>query len=331
MGAQSRTPYRIRPNSNKTHASGGKGFPFASFKGQVLSRSIRHPILDEKVRAIARVALALLLTIALGIGSNVSVHGFVRGIDSTRLSAHLYRQGGFDIRARGASRKAGPLSYQKYLSLKSRSEVFEWIGAVRVSPGTIALAGQSAVVPVAAVTTHIAGLLDTSLDKGAVISHRMWQSEFGAKAGVRGDQIRIDGVNARVSDVAPAWLEGLYRDRAVDVWISLQEEALERADRGSRNLWVLGRLRRDVSTARAQMASAGIAVLPYSGMTPEMAGGISRIGTLLGSRQARYSSSLAPMSPRSCLGVPSPVRMRPRFAPRARRQPQPTRPRAALG
>jgi hypothetical protein len=217
--------------------------------------------------------LALLLTIALGIGSNVCVHGFVRGL--TRPSFPLTSVDKVvSVFGRDAHRDAGPLSYQDYLSLKSHHDVFEWLGAARVSPGAIGLAGQSAIVSVAAVTSNLAGLLNLSLDSGVVISDRIRQSEFGAKAEVRGEQIRIDGVETRVSGVAPKWLEGIYRDHAVDLWMPLQE-----TDRSSRNFWILGRLRRGVSIARAQTAilSSEMGVLPYTGMTPEMADGMSRV------------------------------------------------------
>ena len=96
------------------------------------------------------------------------------------------------------------------------------------------------ILSVAAVTPGLAGFLNLSLNKGVVISHRIWESEFSAKADVSGEQIRIGGVNLRVSGVAPEWLEGVYSDRAVDLWMPFKEEACQ-ADRSSRNFWVLGR------------------------------------------------------------------------------------------
>ena len=232
--------------------------------------------------------LALLLTIALGIGSNVSVYGFVRGLTGPASPlASVDRI--VSIFQRGTHHEAGPLSYGEYLSLKNRLNVFAWIGAARISPCTISMPGQSAIVSVAAVTSNLAGVLNLSLGKGVVISHRMWQNEFGAKANVRGDQIRIDGVNARVSGIAPEWLEGLYRDRPVDLWMPLPEKFLPSAHRSSRNFWVLARLRRGVSTTQAQTAllpgsgaSGEISVVHYTGTTPVTAQGISRIATLLG-------------------------------------------------
>jgi hypothetical protein len=49
-----------------------------------------------------------------------------------------------------AHREAGPLSYQDYQSLPTSG--FEWISAARILPGTIAWDGQSAIIPVTAVT-----------------------------------------------------------------------------------------------------------------------------------------------------------------------------------
>jgi len=233
------------------------------------------------------IALALLLTIALGIGSNVTVHGFVRGL--TRPSSPLTSvERVVSVLGREANREAIPLSYPEYLSVKGHLDAFEWVGAARESQGVITLAGQSAIMPVTAVTSELFGLLGLSLDEGVIVSHRVWQGEFGGNADIRGDKIQIDGVDARVGGVAPDWREGVYRDRAVDVWMPLQEEAQNGLDRSGRNFWVLGRLRRGVSTSQAQAivqpsrASTELRVLPYTGMTPEMAARLSRVATLLG-------------------------------------------------
>ena len=92
----------------------------------------------------------------------------------------------------------------------------------------------------------------------------------------------------RVAGVAPEWLEGLYLGSDVDLWVPLREESLQGTDRTSRTFWVLGRLRPGLSANRAQSVvnetRSGddvIAVQPYTGMTPEAAGGMSRLRTLL--------------------------------------------------
>ena len=181
---------------------------------------------------------------------------------------------------RDAHRVGGPLCYQDYRSLGSHSSRFEWIGAARILPGSIAFDGPPVIMSVAAVTPALARFLNLSFGGGIIISHRIWESEFGSKTGIHGEQIRIDGVSRRVDGVAPDWLEGVYRDRTVDLWLPLSEATLREGDPTSRNLWVLGRLRRQVS--RASFNGAGdIRVLPYAGMTPEAAAGRLRVGTLL--------------------------------------------------
>lgn len=231
-------------------------------------------------------ALALLFTIALGIAGVVSLRGFVHGF--TRPSFPL---GSLDrlvaVFGRDAQGEAGPLSKQQYLYVRSRHDVFQWIAAARVSPGAIAVAGQTAFVPVAAVTANLAGAFGLPLDEGVVISHRTWQGEFGGSADVRGAEIRINGVTARISGIAPDWLEGIYRDRPVDVWMPLPEEELQRLDDSSRNLWVVARLGRDISPSEAKVVfqagdrTSELGVVPYTGLTPERAAHLSRIGMLL--------------------------------------------------
>jgi predicted permease len=232
-------------------------------------------------------ALTLVLTIALGIGSNASVHGFIRG-----LITHAPPIPGIEsvvsVFAADQQRAPGPVSYEEYLSLNDLAGTFEWIGGARELQSTIGLADRSAVMTVAAVTPDLAHLLNLQLDAGVVISNRVWQLEFGARADLGDDRIRIEGMDARVAGVAPDWLEGLYVGRPIDIWIPWQDATLQASDHSSRSVWVLGRLRYGVSADRAQdnvnagRGGAGmLGVLPYDGMTPDMAGGMRRIGTLL--------------------------------------------------
>jgi predicted permease len=233
------------------------------------------------------VALALLLTIALGIGSNASVFGFIHG----SLTPNVPLPGietVVSLFARDGQGAFIPVSYESYLSIKTHADVFESVGAARESQGNVVLADRSLVMSVAAVTSELADTLHLSLHQGVVISHRAWQAELGAASDVRGERIRIDGVEARVAGVGPEPLEGLYLGRAVDIWMPLREESLQTIDRGGLSFWALARLRPGVSIDRARAAvnatrsrADALVVLPYTGMTPEMTGGMSRIGGLL--------------------------------------------------
>jgi ABC-type lipoprotein release transport system permease subunit len=231
-------------------------------------------------------ALALLVTVALGIGSNVAVHGFARGLvarDSPLTSVDRV----VSLFGRDARGEGGPLSSDDFLSVKGHVEAFEWVGAAGESQGAVVVGGRSSIVSVTAVTADLARELNLSLDEGVFLSHRFWRNEFDGKTNVRGEPIRIDGVDVKVGGIAPARLEGLYAGYPIDIWMPLSEESLQGGD-GGRMYWVVGRLRRGVSVHQALEAvrptlsgSSEIVVLPYSGMSPEMTKGMARVGALL--------------------------------------------------
>jgi predicted permease len=246
--------------------------------------------LRHSARSFARtpsLTLALLGTIALGIGSNAAVLGFVRGslarslpipgIDTVVSLFAWDSQDGF-----------GPVSYEGYLALLEHREPFELLGAARESQASIVSGDRHSVMAVAAVTPELARLLQLSLDGGVAISHRVWQAEFGARPDIVSTPIRIDGVDTRVAQVVPDWLEGLYFGRAIDVWMAVPERSLRGVARERRTFWLLGRLRPGVSADAAQAllnatrsAADAIAVRPYTGMTADASSGMARIGGLL--------------------------------------------------
>ena len=78
------------------------------------------------------VTLALMLTIALGIGSNAVVYGFVRGLVA-RDSPLTTADDVVSLFARDAHRAAGPLSYDDYLTLANERHAFDRLGAARES------------------------------------------------------------------------------------------------------------------------------------------------------------------------------------------------------
>ncbi len=230
---------------------------------------------------------ALLLTIALGIGSNATVLGFIRGLVA-REPPLPGIESIVSIFARDAQDAFGPVSFEEVLALQKHSESFESLGAVRESQSTVTIAGRLAVLSVASVTDGLAALLTLPTQDGIVISHRVWRDEFGASAGIREAQITMDGVDRRIAGVAPEWLDGLYIGRAVDVWVPLRPESLRGSERTSRTFWVLGRLRAGTSAGSAQTSlnanrtgDRTMAVHPYTGVTPDVISGFSRLERLL--------------------------------------------------
>jgi ABC-type antimicrobial peptide transport system permease subunit len=234
-----------------------------------------------------RLCFALLLTVALGVGSNSSVYGFLEGLThpasplsgSDRIVS-IFRQD----RLRGA----GPLSPDDYRLLQNCRGLFDWVGAARIRPTDITVRGRSEIATIAEVTPTLAGAANLPSDNGVIISHRIGENEFGGGTNALGSQIRIDNVDFQIKGVAPDHLEGLYSDRSVDLWIPLREQDLKGGGRNRQDLWVLARLRQDISMRQAQTAlrsdSGGlgeVSVTRFTGIAPNQASGLLHVGMFL--------------------------------------------------
>ncbi len=226
--------------------------------------------------------LTLILTIAMGIGSNAAIVGFVRGLMTRDVPLPHVAQL-VSVFGRGSTDSFEPVSFDDYIALKDRRDLFESLGAVRESRRRVVFEGRSSVMAVGAASPEFADLLQLPRE-GATISYRVWQNEFDSSPDIRGSTIYVNGDGYRISGITPDWLEGVFTGSVVDLWIPLPGGPAERG----RMLWAIGRLAPDVSVEKAQTAIAatrdaanGLAVLPYNGMTPEVASGMRRIGTLL--------------------------------------------------
>ena len=177
--------------------------------------------LRYSIRSLTRtpvVASALLFTIALGIGSNAAVVGFVRGLVKWDLPVPGI-ESMVSLFSRDQQDAFVPVSYDAFLSVKTESNVFDSAGAARESRAAVVVNGRSSVMAVAAVTSELATTFQLSLDGGIVASHRVWYQELGGKADVRGERILIDGVESHVAGVALEWARGSVsrqRGRSLD-------------------------------------------------------------------------------------------------------------------
>jgi ABC-type lipoprotein release transport system permease subunit len=224
----------------------------------------------------------LVATIAVGVGSNAAVQGFNRGLIARDMPS-VETEGVVSVFAREANREVAPLSADELASLQRHTDVFEWLGAAREFQANVELKGQEDVMSIAAVTSPVARLLGLSLSHGAIISHQLSETAFQGRADVGGERIRVDGQETRVGGVAPAWLDGLYLGHDVDVWVSLPNDSIATADRRSRMFWALGRLRSgDSRTTNVHLESDEIGMTEYTGVSPEVADGLTRVHRLLG-------------------------------------------------
>jgi putative ABC transport system permease protein len=262
--------------------------------------------------------VALLLTVAFGVGSNAAVFGFIRGAlfreppvpDHGRVVA-LYR--------RDRAGEYQPSSYADFLSLKTRTEAFTSLAAVREDRAVVAVGDGSQWSPVAAVTAdffEVLGLVPslgdfalredaTAVPTDVVISDALWRREFQQRTDAVGALITVDDRACRIVGVTPSWFDGLYLGRPIDVWMPLVDPSGGGMDRESHALWVIGRLRadsgRDVAQAEVVAAMAGPAgagtsattdrsatmeVVAYSAVDPSSRLRLTRMSTLLVSAAA---------------------------------------------
>jgi ABC-type lipoprotein release transport system permease subunit len=244
----------------------------------------------NSTKAFARnpgLAAVLILTIAIGVGSNASVYGFIQGLIQPVSSASDADRI-VSIFSQDRSREPGPLSRNQYQLINHSVAAFDWIEAARIQPHDIIIADHSEIANIAAVMPNFAGVLNLPLGKGAVISHRLWEREFGEATNVTGRPIRIHGVDMSITGVAPPQLEGIYRDLSIDVWMPFQAATLQDADGNKRDLWVFARLHPAVSARQAEIAANSccgktdhVSVVPFTGTPPRMAKGLSRMAWLL--------------------------------------------------
>jgi putative ABC transport system permease protein len=243
--------------------------------------------LRYSIRSLARAPVwtsALVLTIALGIGSSASVQGFVRGLLTTDLPI-LAVERVVTVFATDHNGASGPVSFAVFTALKDRPDIFESLGAIRESQARVTIGQLSTLMSVAAYTPDIATVLPTASRAGVTLSHRVRFAHFAANVEPSGRSMHIDGAAIPIAGVMPYWLEGLYRGRAVDLWRPLDDPD----PRGARSpVWLLGRLRPGVLLKDAQAAidrvnasDHAITALPYTGQTPELASSMLRLGALL--------------------------------------------------
>jgi putative ABC transport system permease protein len=117
------------------------------------------------------------------------------------------------------------------------------IGA-RVSASLFAILGVSAVHG----RTFLPDEDRPGHDSGVVISEEFWQRRFGSDIGALGTSLRLDGKSYTVLGVVPAG----FQLPAADLWVPLVFEPYAMAQRGSRALSVIARLKPgvDIATAR---------------------------------------------------------------------------------
>jgi putative ABC transport system permease protein len=214
--------------------------------------------------------LAVLIVIALGIGSNSAIFTLldktvIRPLpyaDSDRL-AILWE----DFSAFGTPKQR--VSPATFLDWRRRNQVFEEMGAWLGSAMNLAGSGAPEQVLGIGVTSNLIPMLGVSPVVGrtfsaseeapgvreVVLSFRFWQRRYGGDRGLVGQTILMNGEKYTVIGVMPQGFH--FPNRQTDYWVpfGLTPQLLSR--RGSHFLKVVGRLKpgRDWQQAQADMTA----------------------------------------------------------------------------
>jgi predicted permease len=224
------------------------------------------------VRTLRRTPLftaVAIITLALGIGANTTVFTFIENIVLRSLPVHnpeelteLNWGGGVNF------------SYPNYLDLRDRNTVFSSLAAYRFYPASIGVHARNSfrvwgyqatgnyfeTLGVKPLLGRFFGPAEddrTGAHPVLIITHRLWQSRFGADPNIIGRVVKINAYPFTVIGVAPPGFSGTELVVSGDYWIPLSMEPRIEPDdvlryRTSQNLWLMGRLRPAVTRARAE-------------------------------------------------------------------------------
>jgi predicted permease len=219
-------------------------------------------------------AIATIIVTALGVGATTAVFSVADFV--------LLRPLGFPepdrlVRMCNAPRQGGgwgcnnQLAPARFITLQSENASFESIGAF--ARGAVNLVGSAEparlvsaavtpeVLPTLGVRPFIGRWFDTTDPaqdlSSVVLSHALWQSQFGGDDAIVGTQLRLDDAPYVVIGVMPAAFN--FPTEEAQLWTPLIFTAADRTERINNTLEVVGRLRAGVTfeQARADVEAIG--------------------------------------------------------------------------
>ncbi len=238
---------------------------------------LRHAL--RALRQSPVVTLAVVLSLALGIGANSTVFTWVRAVLLQPLPGVAHAGRVLSLETSDPDEGLVSWSHPDYLDLRDNATTLD--GAVAFDDEALSLAtgGQAERVwsllvsgnyfDVLGVRPLLGRALRPSDDApGApavlVIGERLWTSRFGADPGLVGRAVELNRQPFQVVGVMPAEFVGTRPGLIFDAWVPLASQALlaggnERLSRrGDRFLQVLGRARDGVALGQVQAELDGL-------------------------------------------------------------------------
>lgn len=221
------------------------------------------------------VAVAV-LSLAFGIGVNTAIFTLVNGILLKRLPV-ADPQRIVQVNGKSGEFDAKEFSFPAWRELRGRNDIFSDVIGFSSSPAVLENNGDGQSIDIEMVTGSyfdffgarpaLGRLLNEEDDRveGAhsvcVLSHHVWQAQFGGDSRVVGRIIHVSGIPLEVVGVAQSGFVGAELQRRYDVWVpTAMRRDIQRASRESRfEVWVrvLGRLAPGISLAQANARLQG--------------------------------------------------------------------------
>lgn len=233
-----------------------------------LARDLRYAL--RTLRRTPLFSAAAILTLALGIGANATVFTFVENIVLRSLPAR-HPQQLVSISWDGMSN----VSYPNYLDFRDRNTVFSNLIASRFNPVNLSIRAREnfrvwgyevsgnyfqalGISPELGRFFTSAEDTKTGANPVIVLSDRYWRAHLAADPHSIGRAIKINGYSFTIIGIAPPGFTGTELIVAGDYWVPMSMEAqIEPGNeswlrqRGSEELWVMGRLKPAVTRAQA--------------------------------------------------------------------------------
>ena len=225
--------------------------------------------------------LAVVLTVALGIGANTAIFSVVNAV---MLRPMPFAEPDRLVLDRGAQRQAEPATFSasvlNYLSWKEQARSFEQLGAVGFASFNLTGRGDPEQFTGGTITPSLLPLLGIQPVAGrafrddedrpgaakvAMISEGLWKRRFGGDPALVGRSLTLNGVDTLVVGIAPPALSLLS---AGDIWVPLTIDP-GREIRLNHVILAVGRLRRGVTMEQAQ-AEMDVVAARVGAEYPEM-------------------------------------------------------------
>ena len=212
-------------------------------------------------------AAVTILTLALGIGANTAIFSVVNGVilkplpyPSPERLVYITSQFpnlGFD---------QFWISAPEFVEFAESNRSFQRVGGYRAGAVNLGTPDQPRRVNSAVITSELMPALAVAPIRGrqftredtlpgaedvAVLSSELWRTAFGGDESVLGRIVPIDGAPTRIVGIMPPGYD--VHDQRIQVWLPLTLDPANPGGRGGHFLYLVGRLKDDVSLEQAKV------------------------------------------------------------------------------